>query len=179
MPALGTVWSTGRGTTLNTELLACDAVNTPVAGDLVGKIGAGGAIQFVPTDPTTATNIFGICVNDAHPKLNNPGFGAAANGEPATAHFGGRGSRAATTAPARQRFIAPINKEDRILMTPTTDAGVAGTAYGINRNGAGDYSLDISDTLNPVARIEGYYGPDVAAGAAIRRVWVRLLTVPV
>jgi hypothetical protein len=179
---LGSVWQSGRGTTPPAELRSCDATNTPVENDLVG-FDAEGECRYVADAPVAATSIYGICVSSSYANaagwqpLNNPGYTAPSGGAPGLAVFGGRGSRAASMSPAVQRFIVPISKSDRFLLTPSADTGVVGTAYGIDRAGAGDYRVDIADTANAIVELLGFYDRDVASGAAVRRVWVKFLTV--
>lgn len=179
---LGRVWKTRNGVVLPTELRQGAAAQTPVAGDLVQMINTAGVPEvqaIVAANANTGTTditVYGICTSNPSSKLNSPGYTAqGANSEDVpTASFGGVGSRAHSTAPVRQRFVARLTPQDEILMTPTTDAGVAGAVYGLSRNAAGEWLLNIAGI--PAGgkgfKIVGFYDPDVRAGAALRRVWV-------
>lgn len=170
----GTVWRTARGTTLNTALVQMDnATNIAADGDFVVLVA--GLYQYVPTAAAPNVKLGGICVFGRNPRnsIYAPGRTAATANEPNTVNIGGRGSRTSSQNPANQKFVMPILTLDEWLMTPTTDAGVVGTAYGITRVGAGNYTVAIADTTNTAVVITGYYSQDVDSGAAVRRVWVK------
>lgn len=184
---VGGIWRTGRGTTINSVLKTADATNTPVVGDIC-IIASDGEVEFAPSTPATATiaqrTIFGIAMgNNDGGILNRPGYIAAntagQNMQPfQQAHFGGRGSRASTLSPARQKMFAEINEQDEFVFSrKDTTAVVPGvTKCGFDRVAAGDYVLDVADAQS-VVLITGYYEPDITAGVAVTaaRVWGRFL----
>lgn len=184
---VGGIWRTRRGTPINTVLKTCDASLLPIVGDIC-VIGADSEVESAVSTPSTATiaqrTVFGICVgsNDGG-ILNRPGYIAAntagQNLQPyGQAHFGGRGSRASSLSPARQRLIAQVSSDDEFVFSrKDTTAVVPGvTKCGFDRVAAGDYVLDVADAQN-VVLVTGYYEPDITAGVAATaaRVWGRFL----
>lgn len=183
---IGAIWSTKRGTTVPTQLLACDAINTPVCNDIV-IVGAGGDIEFYASTGAAATlaarTIKGICVTGiTDGKLKTPGYTAGTDSSAPIASFGGAGSRASSLNPVLQRNIAVITNEDKFVMSPTAEATV-GSNYGLNRVAAGDYVVDVTDAQD-VVQVLSKFQPDVlenallaAAGkvAIVNRVWVKFL----
>ena len=133
----GKVWRTQTGTMRPAQVLGSVAVNSvlPIGGDYVRRNGS--SVQILQSgEGAPETPIYGICSQDIVDKLNVPGYNAAIQGgsgvigQPAVAHFGGRGSRSpGPNGMPNQRTIIQLDATDQVVLdTVSRGLGSAGTA---------------------------------------------------
>lgn len=168
MPRIGNIWKTGRGTSINTALISVLSSGIPLDGEPVYIEQSGHTYTFMPTTPGSASaanrTIAGLLVWGHNPRgaLYNPGIIPESTTEILTLNIGGRGSRAANTAPTYQRFLAPITGSDEFVVTRRTATAIqlADTGYAWYRAAAQDYFLDQGNAQD-VLRATAYYSVDI------------------
>lgn len=176
----GKIWKQDKSSMPPTVFLTVDGTYTPVGGDLCNNQGsAKRAPQYMADsalgpDSAAIRTIGWICVEGAAEvdALNNEGLSARTGSKPAVLQIGSNRARNADLTGKRKAFM-PVLAGFEWVMTCSA-APTVGTQYGIDRVGAGDYRVLVSDTTDAVVEVTGVYEPDwLANGTNARNYWVK------
>jgi hypothetical protein len=184
----GMIWRYGdSGMPGVVKLLPTQTGTVPIAGDICNNDADGRPVVL----PDSANDDAGeelilryLCLGGSYAELDvmdKPGYVAGTSG-PATANFGGYGSRESVAdraiAGKRLHFL-PITDEFRwVINRDDADAVEIGTRGGLDRVAANDYRLNV-DVTAPIVEVVGFYSPDVDDGTTLTptpQVWVKAVT---
>lgn len=176
----GTIWKLDKSSMPPSVFLTVDGTNTPVGGDLCDNQGtAKRAPQYKASsaagpDSAALRTIGWICLEGAYEvdALNNDGQTARTGSKPAILQIGSNRARNADLTGKRKSFM-PVLQGFEWVMTCSA-APTVGAQYGITRVGAGDYTVNVSNTTDAVVEVTGIYEPDwLANGSSARKYWVK------